>query len=195
MTLKKLHYLSGITLSSFIALHLFNHLYSIWGIDKHIALMNLLRVVYRNGLVETLLLVAVLTQIVSGIKLFSRKRAFATTFFEQLQIQTGLYLAFFLLIHISAVFVGRYYLHLDTNFYFGAAGINIFPLKLFFIPYYALAIMAVFGHLAAVHRTKTKTIVGLTPNTQAKIILTLGLALTIAIFYGLTNHFKGVVIP
>mgnify|MGYP000946392077 FL=1 len=55
--------------------------------------------------------------------------------------------------------------------------------------------MAVFGHLAAIHRTKTKTIAVLAPDTQAKIILALGFVVTIAIFYGLTNHFKGVAIP
>jgi hypothetical protein len=36
---------------------------------------------------------------------------------------------------------------------------------------------------------------GLTPNKQAKIILVLGMTLTLIIFYGLTNKFNGVTIP
>jgi hypothetical protein len=36
---------------------------------------------------------------------------------------------------------------------------------------------------------------GFSPDKQSKIILTFGLMLTFVIFYGLTNHFKGVVLP
>ena len=36
---------------------------------------------------------------------------------------------------------------------------------------------------------------GLTPDKQSKIILAFGLMLTFVIFYGLTNHFRGVTIP
>ncbi len=102
----------------------------------------------------------------------------------------------FFVIHLSAVFAGRLYLHLDTNFYFGVARLNSFPLNLFFIPYYGLAIISFFGHLSAVHNGKMKQMVfGLTPNKQAKIILVLGMTLTLIIFYGLTNKFNGVTIP
>jgi hypothetical protein len=40
-------------------------------------------------------------------------------------------MALFLIIHVSAVLTGRFILHLDTNFYFGVAGINNFPFSLF----------------------------------------------------------------
>jgi hypothetical protein len=40
-----------------------------------------------------------------------------------------------------------------------------------------------------------QNIFGLTPNGQAKVILAIGFALTLIIFYGLTNHFQGVKIP
>jgi hypothetical protein len=36
---------------------------------------------------------------------------------------------------------------------------------------------------------------GLSPSEQSKIILALGICLTIVLFYGLTNHFQGVKIP
>lgn len=196
MKIKKLHYISGLTLTLFVALHLFNHCISIFGANKHIELMIALRNFYRNILFETILLLAVATQIYSGLKLFKANRKLANTFFEKLQIWTGLYLAIFFIIHLSAVFTGRLFIHVDTNFYFGIAGLNNFPTNLFFIPYYALAIISFFGHLSAIHSKKMKqSIFGLTPNRQSKLILVFGIGLTILIFYGLTNHFKGVSIP
>lgn len=196
MTIKKLHYFSGITLSIFVGFHLFNHLYSLFGLNVHIELMQKLRFVYRNVIAEAILLLAVAVQIVSGLKLFSRKRKTASSFFEKLHIWTGLYLAFFLIFHVGAVMAGRFLLHLDTNFYFGAAGLNIFPLNLFFVPYYGLAIISFFGHIAAVHSKKMgHNFFGINPIKQSYFILIIGILITIAILYGLTNGFKGVEIP
>ena len=196
MTVKRFHYISGLTITIFITLHLFNHALSILGADKHIAAMNTLRLFYRNIFVEPILLGSVIVQIASGLKLFKKNRKIALSKFDKLQIWTGLYLAIFFIIHLGAVLVGRSILYLDKNFYFGVAGLNSFPLNLFFIPYYGLAIFSIFGHLAAVHNKKMKqNLLGLTPNKQSKSILFLSACLTILIFYGLTNHFKGVKIP
>ncbi|RQO65976.1 hypothetical protein DBR43_27410 [Pedobacter sp. KBW06] len=194
--MKPIHYISGLILTIFIGLHLSNHFYSIISADKHIEVMTMLRNFYRNPFVETVLLFSVFIQIISGISLFKRSRKTAITGFEKLHLWTGLYLAIFLTIHLSAVFTGRFFLHLDTNFYFGVAGLNSFPFNLFFIPYYGLAIMSFFGHIASVHHKKMKyRIFYLTPNQQAKSILIFGLVLTLLIFYGLTNRFQGVQIP
>lgn len=196
MNIKKLHYFSGITITIFVGLHLINHLYSVFGAKAHIELMNDFRVVYRNIIIETILLLAVGIQIVSGIKLFFKKRKNVSDFFEKLQIWTGIYLAVFLIIHLSAVLSGRLILNLDTNFYFGVAGLNTFPLNFFFIPYYGLAIISFFGHISAVHSKKMQNkILGINPNKQSYIILISGILLTLAILYGLTNGFNRVEIP
>lgn len=104
MNIKKIHYFSGITISIFVGLHLINHLYSVFGVKAHIELMNNFRLVYRNIIIETILLIAVGIQIISGIKLFLKKRKNVSNFFEKLQIWTGVYLTIFLLIHVSANF-------------------------------------------------------------------------------------------
>ncbi|WP_044397921.1 hypothetical protein [Lacinutrix sp. Hel_I_90] len=196
MNIKKLHYFTGITLSIFVGFHLFNHLYSLFGPNAHIELMQKLRFVYRNVITEAILLLAVAVQIVSGLKLFSRKRKTASSFFEKLHISSGLYMAFFLVVHVGAVLSGRFILNLDTNFYFGAAGLNIFPLNLFFVPYYGLAIISFFGHIAAVHFKKMKySPLGIRPHRQSFFILIFGILLSMIILYGLTNGFKGVEIP
>ncbi|GEO23511.1 hypothetical protein [Cyclobacterium qasimii] len=196
MNVKKLHYFSGITITIFVGLHLFNHFYSLFGAEAHINLMNDLRIIYRNVIAETILLVTVATQIVSGIKLFLKKRKTKYDLFEKLQIWTGLYLAIFLVFHLSAVLFGRLVLELDTNFYFGVTGLNTFPLNLFFIPYYGLAIISFFGHISAVHSKKIKRkIFGIEPIKQSYGILIIGILLTVIILYGLTNGFNGVEIP
>lgn len=196
MTLKKLHYLSGLIITIFVGLHLFNHACSIGGAEKHIEVMNSLRLFYRNIFVETILFIALLVQIISGIKLFNLNRKTVVGRFDKLHIWSGLYLAIFFVIHLSAVLGGRFFLHLDTNFYFGVAGLNSFPFSLFFIPYYGLAILSFFAHIASIHRKKMKQpIFGLTVQKQSYAVLILGLILTITLFYGLTNHFRGVSIP
>ncbi len=196
MPTKRIHYLSGLILSLFIGLHLFNHLCSIAGAERHIAVMNALRLGYRNLFVEALLLGAVAVQISSGLRLFKIHRKTAVTPFQKLHVWTGLYLAIFFIIHVSAVLVGRFILRLDTNFYFGVAGMNAFPSNLFFIPYYGLAVISFFGHVAAIHHKKMKKhLLGLPPDSQASVILVFGVVLTLVLFYGLTNHFNGVTIP
>jgi len=196
MNTKKLHYFSGLFLVTFIGLHLFNHFYSVFGEDKHIEMMNTLRHLYRNPLFEIPLLIAVGVQMVSGFRLVRINRKVVLSNLDRLQIWTGLYLALFLIIHVTAVMVGRFILHLDTNFYFGVAGLNSFPFSLFFIPYYSLAILSVFGHVAAIHGRKMKlTVVSISPQVQAILILIVGFVVTVSVFYGLTNHFKGVDIP
>lgn len=196
MAIKRIHYISGLTISIFIGVHLFNHFLGIFGAEIHLTLMDKLRLVYRNVIVETILLIAIGGQIISGLKLFFSKRKMKNSFYGKLQIWTGLYLAFFLMIHIGAVFTGRYILHLDTNFYFGVVGLNTFPLNLFFVPYYGCAIISFFGHFASIHAQKMKkALFGLTVEQQSKFILIKGIVVTVIILFALTNGFTGVEIP
>lgn len=196
MLAKVVHRASAVFISIFVVIHLLNHVWGVLGAEDHINMMNNLRVYYRNSVAEMLLLTSVVIQMISGIKLCVLGKTQTKTSFEKLQQWTGLYLLFFLVIHVSAVLGARLLFHLDTNYYFGAAGINTFPLNLFFIPYYGLAIISFFGHIATIHGKKIKQkIFSLTPAEQSTIILILGVCLTVLIFYGLTNHFHGVEIP
>ena len=175
---KKIHYISGLSIAIFIVLHLFNHVCSIAGAAAQIKMMDTLRYFYRNVFVETILLTSVFIQIFTGLRLFITKRKIAHSNFDRLQVYSGLYLTIFFAIHLSAVLSGRFFLHLDTNYYFGVAGLNTFPFNFFFVPYYALAIIAFFCHMAAVHHNKMKHhIWGLTPIVQSKAIVFAGLFL------------------
>ncbi len=194
--MKRIHYIAGITITFFIVLHLLNHLYSFFGVLKHIEVMDTLRIFYRNIVVETILVCAILIQSITGIKLFLIKRKTASSFFDKLQLWSGFYLAIFFVFHLGAVFTGRLLLHLDTNIYFGVAGLNTFPFLLFFAPYYGLAIISFFAHIAAIHKQKIKrSLLGASPTLQGYIILFTGIVLTFIIIYGLTNGFQGFEIP
>lgn len=195
-TIRKMHFASGAVLTVFIGAHLMNHVASIAGVEQHIKLMDTLRNIYRMQIIEFLLLIAVMVQIYSGAKLFVLKRNARNRGFEKLHLYSGLYLAFFLVIHVSAVLVGRYFLHLDTNFYFGAAGLNTFPISLFFVPYYVLAVVSFFGHIASIHHKKCMRVVfGLTPAHQSVIILAFGIIVSMVIVYGFTDGFRNRPIP
>lgn len=194
--MRKVHSIAGIFILSFVFLHLVNHLLGLGGADVHIYWMDTFRLLYRNIVVESLLIVAILLQVYSGISFYLQRRKRVKTFFQKVQLRSGLYLAFFFLFHLSAVFGGRLVLNLDTNFYFGVAGLNTFPFNLFFVPYYGLAIFAVFAHIASIHSYKMESkVLGLSPHQQAKLILGFGFVLVLVIFYGLTDGFSGVEIP
>ena len=192
----KIHFFSGLTISLFVAVHLINHIYSIFGTEAHIELMNKLRVVYRNLFVEFVLLLAIIFQVITGLRLFFHKRKTEQQFFQKLQIWSGLYLSFFLIIHVSSVFAGRYMMDLDTNIYFGISGLHSFPASLFYIPYYGCAILSFFVHVASIHSyKKKKSVLGLSPRQQARAIIFVGFLITLIIFYGLTNGLGGYEIP
>jgi succinate dehydrogenase/fumarate reductase cytochrome b subunit len=194
--IRKIHFFSGITLTVFIGLHLINHNVSIASAERHIEWMNALRHFYRIPIIEFLLLVAVLVQMFSGLRLFLSKRKTIKIGFEKLHVFSGLYMAAFLVIHVSAVLAGRFILNVDTNFYFGAAGLNSFPVNLFFIPYYGFAILSFFGHVAAIHHSKMKnSIGGLSVDRQSYAILILGALVMLLILYGMTSGFAGATIP
>lgn len=196
--LKRLHYFSGIIITLFVGLHLFNHLMAMNGINVHIEWMNKFRPIYRNPLVEVIILIAVIVQVYSGIKLIfiRKKQDVLNSLNEKWHNWSGLYLALFLIMHISAVFVGRTFLKLDTNFYFGAAGLNEFPANLFFIPYYSLAIVAFFIHIACVHSKKMKfSIFGISPAVQATLLVIIGFVVMAVILFAATNGFSGHEIP
>lgn len=196
MQTRKIHLVAGLLITIFTSAHLINHAFAIEGPASHRDVMLTLRLFYRNPIAEALLLLAVLLQVVSGIRLFRARYRFARGFFEKLQLYSGLYLAVFLLIHLSAVLTGRFVLKLDTNLWFGVAGLNSFPHNLFFIPYYALAIVAFFGHIAALaHRRLERQIAGLDRAALSRLILVAGVLLMIFILFALTNRFTGFMIP
>ena len=157
---RRLHRIAATALGLYALVHLANHLAALQGIASHIAFMRAVRQATRVPAVEALLLAGVAVQAGSGLLLVLRRRRQRPArpqrrpLFERLQEASGLYLAFFLLVHVVSVLAGRTVLGLDTNFYFAAAGLHVWPYPLFFVPYYGLAVAALFTHLACMLRRR-----------------------------------------
>ncbi len=147
MSSRKFHRLSACVLAAYILLHLSNHLLAVAGAHAHIAFMEAIRPLYRNAVVEPLLLACVLFQCGSGIWMVLRGWKKRYGLVAWLQAGSGIYLALFLFFHVGAVLFGRAALKLDTNFYYAAAGFVLMPYELFFAPYYFFAVCALFTHL------------------------------------------------
>lgn len=149
---RRLHRSAAIVTGLYVLVHLANHLVALNSVEAHIAFMEAVRHITRVPAVEALLLAAVALQAGSGLRLLWRRRGQRRLRFDRLQALSGAYLAFFLLVHVVSVLLGRTLLRLDTNFYYAAAGLQVQPWPLFFVPYYGLAVAALFIHLACALR-------------------------------------------
>lgn len=193
--LQKWHWITGLIISFFFLLHVSNHLAALWGVEAHLQFNNAVRKLYRNLIVETILLAAVCTQVYSGIKLAIGLRKEKKAGFEKLRVYSGLYLAFFLIAHTAAVFIFRSN-GVNTNFYFGVLGFIIYPATFVFIPYYSLGVLSVFLHIAATHYFKIQRFVAAPKARQhAWCIIALGLLVTSLIIYGFVNAMDGRPVP
>lgn len=147
MNLRALHRSSAMLIVVFVCLHLANHLASLGGVATHIAFMKVARTIYRQPVVEVLLLACVAFQVGSGLRLALRGWRERRGFVPWLQALSGTYLVLFLLVHVGAILFGRTVLDLDTNFYFSAAGFHVPPYQYLFAPYYFFGVLALFTHL------------------------------------------------
>jgi hypothetical protein len=186
--IKAIHYVTGLTIAIFIGAHLLNHLLILHSEAMHIRFMQKARKVYRHRIVEGVLLTAVGLQILSGIFLIIQKWSKVDSWFDWAQMGSGFYLFLFLTNHVRAVMVGRHKLHIDTNLYYGAGVMNMWPQKLIYIPYYSLAILSFFIHIACIHRIKMKELVSIEAAEQQAIgIMTLGCVVTLLIIYKMAH--------
>lgn len=146
-TLRAYHLTSALVLGLFVALHLANHIVGLAGQSQHVAFMHAIRPLYRNAVVEPLLLALFASQIVSGFAMVIRGWRSRHGGVAWLQAGSGLYLAAFITVHVLAVLSGRALLGLDTDFRFAAAGFHVPGWPWYFWPYYSLAIFALFAHV------------------------------------------------
>jgi succinate dehydrogenase/fumarate reductase cytochrome b subunit len=196
---RRLHRITAAAVAAYVLIHLVNHLVALRGIEAHIVFMRALRQVSRVPAVETLLLLGVAVQAGSGLWMLLRRvraRIPRQLLFERLQLWSGAYLAFFLLVHVVSVLSGRAALGLDTNFYFAAAGLQIWPYPLFFLPYYGLAVAALFVHLACALRRRLPASIPLVARDRAAWgTMMLGVVLAVLIVAAFSGVFHPVDLP
>jgi succinate dehydrogenase/fumarate reductase cytochrome b subunit len=140
----KLHRWSAAVIIVFAALHLASHLSAAISLALNTRVVDAARLVYKQPPVEALLLLALLIQIGTGLRLFWAARDRALGGWDRLQLASGLYLAVFLAGHTTATA----FLFRDLNFRAasgGSAGLFGDPS---FLAYYLLGPLAVFAHVA-----------------------------------------------
>ncbi|WP_298210378.1 hypothetical protein [Acidovorax sp.] len=143
--LRVLHRASAMALALFLAMHLLSHLVGLAGAAAHQVVLQALRGVYRQPLVEGMLLAVVMFQAGSGLTLLWRGRRQRQGAVAWVQAASGAYLSLFLLNHVAAVLLARLQ-GVDTNLQFAAAGLHTPPWQWFFGPYYFLAVLALCTH-------------------------------------------------
>ena len=150
ISLVKAHRILASLLLIFIITHLFIHLTALGGADLHIKILSVARYFYLNAIIEPILILSIIAQVIIGFMLLKRRwKQSDKGFWGWLQILSGAYLGFFIIIHSGAALITRYYIDLDTNFYWEAGTLNIGISPYFFTPYYFLAVFSLFSHLAA----------------------------------------------
>ena len=166
------------------------------GAQTHIEFMDIVRVIYRNPIAKSLLIICVLFQVSSGIVLVWKRRGQRIGFIEKAQVWSGLYLAFFLINHLAAVFFGRLILELDSNIYFAIEGFYVLPFSLFFILYYFLAVVAIFVHLAsAFNWLLRKKIKNPLRKNIVCLIMFIGIGFALILIFAFLGFFSDINIP
>ena len=144
------HRVGAVVLLLFIATHLGAHLWGARGPEAHASALAIFQSVYRQPLVEILLVLLLLVQVATGIRhIRSRWRDPNKGFWSRMQIISGIYIGFFVVAHTSAALATRHFAQVETNFYWSAGSLTVSPIKYAFAPYYTLAIITVFAHIAA----------------------------------------------
>lgn len=137
----------------FLCGHIANHFFGLAGPSAHKSVAKVLRYIYRQPVVEPLLLAAFIFQVVSGGYLAWRLTAKAMDGFRTFQTASGVFLMVFVVSHINAVFVlARNYLNIDSNWGFATGaptGLIQDAWNVRLVPLYGFAVFFVLSHLAA----------------------------------------------
>jgi hypothetical protein len=147
------HGVAAALIACFVLFHLANHLSGLDSPQTHAAIMKAGRKVYRAALVEPVLVVLLLFQAASGIRLAWRWSAARTDAYRVFQVGSGAYLAAFILTHMNSVFVSARAVHkIETGWDYASGaptGLILDAWNIRLLPHYALGVFFVLGHLAS----------------------------------------------
>lgn len=197
MTVKSLHRGLSVLLVLFVPLHLIGHLAGLGGQDSFDRVQALLRPLYRNPVVEPVLIAAFLAQAGLGLWLLAQRgRKGWRPGLMRWQSLSGLIVALFVLQHIPAMLAARHIAGLDTNFWWPASVASTLPFALYFWPYYVAGIAAFSLHLgiglSMVLRRRGKV------QAAGRVVTAsaaMGVALGLAILAGISGQVHPVHLP
>jgi succinate dehydrogenase/fumarate reductase cytochrome b subunit len=138
---------------AFLIAHFGNHLVALLGTQTHMVVQDVLRLWYRNYVIEPVIVALFLFQVGSGLTLAYIYRFAHGDRFRTLHVATGIGIMAFLLAHMTVLLlVARWQLNLDTNWNFAISdrtgGLLGNANNARQVPYYLFAVMAMVAHLA-----------------------------------------------
>jgi len=151
LRLRAIHRATAYFVLAFVALHISNHLIGAFGFETYNHVQSLLRTIYRNTIIEPILITAVVFQLILGLTLLikSLRKECPKSFWSWLQVVSGILIVLTIGEHLIAMYLARVVSDLDTDFYWPLSVMDGPPFTYYFIPYYFLMVSSVFAHAAA----------------------------------------------
>lgn len=147
MTAVRFHRWNAVFLSGFLILHFATHVSGLFGIDAYNQTQSVLRLVYKNPIVEPFLLASIMVQVGWGLVLLIRRfRRGIRGVWAHTQVYSGVLFFVFVVQHLSAFAMARWIEGMDTNFYWPASVMSGAPFVWYFAPYYLIGVAALFVH-------------------------------------------------
>ena len=145
------HGVSAAFVACYVLFHLTNHLFGLVSPGTHAAIMKAGRTVYRAALIEPVLVILLLFQAASGVRLAWRWSSLRNDAFRIFQIGSGAYLAAFILTHLNSALVYARAVHkIETDWSWASGaprGLIHDAWNIRLLPHYALGAFFVVGHL------------------------------------------------
>ena len=175
----------------FVGPHIGNHVSGFWSGSVHIEIMNVVRRVYRDDIVQPMLLALIGFQILSGTALVRRRMRMPSDFLGTVQTMSGVYVGVYFLAHMTAVFAARY-AGTDTNWTWltrpnDSMLVSLSSLRL--IAHYWVGPIAIVAHVACGLRMVLlqRDISPATTNRIALALITAGVVTSSIILAALLN--------
>jgi hypothetical protein len=147
------HGAAAVLIACFVLFHLTNHLFGLIGPEAHAAVMKAGRTVYRGAIIEPVLVIFLLFQVASGLRLAWRWSAKTSDAYRVFQIGSGAYLAVYILTHMNSAFISARAVHkIDTNWAWASGapvGLIQDAWDIRLLPHYALGVFFIVGHLSS----------------------------------------------
>lgn len=151
--LRVAHGIAGSIAALYVLFHITNHLFGLIGPEAHAAVMSLGRRVYRSAFVEPILVMVMLFQIISGLRLAWTWSAENSDPYRIYQVASGVFMSVFVLGHMNSVFIfARTFLGIPTDWAFAAGlptGMINDEWNIRLLPHYALGVFFVLTHLVS----------------------------------------------
>jgi hypothetical protein len=146
-----IHGVSGALILCFILFHLTNHLFGLVGPDAHASIMHMGRKIYRATFIEPVLVLLLLFQVASGVRLAWRWSGLDSDAQRIFQIGSGVYLSVYIVTHLNSALVSARSVHkIDTNWDWASGapiGLIHDAWDIRLLPHYALGVFFIVGHL------------------------------------------------